>query len=223
MTTVLEHIEVATRRYRALPIFVAFAEDRIPLARFTDFFREQAMAARHFQDFIWASTAIDGDDELARFAKEHRRVDSGHYKWTAIDLARVGLSPMTVDDHFALEMLPTRIQLARILACFHDADREARIVILAALESAGAVTLGALHGYVVRHGLADRLLYLGDAHVRIEERQTHAITSVAADVFARDDARLHAIVDVVFDALERMFTDGGARIYGIGPEVRHVA
>jgi len=214
MTTILEHIDSATRRYQALPIFLAFANDRIPFARFTDFFREQAMAARHFQDFIWACTAIEGDDALARFAKEHRRVDSGHYKWTAADLARFGLPPMTLDDQFALDTLPTRIQLARILACFHDAEPEARLVLLASLEAAGAVTLGVLHGYAARNGLADQLLYLGNAHVRIEERQAEAVTSVAAHVFAGDSAHLHALVDVVFDALERMFGDGGQRIYG---------
>jgi hypothetical protein len=178
MTSILEHLESATRRYQELPIFVAFAEDRIPLPRFTAFFREQAMAARHFQDFIWASTAIDGDDELARFAREHRRVDSGP-----------------------------------------------RLVILAALEAAGTVTLGALHGYAVRHGLGKRLLYLGETHVRIEERQAEAVAQVAAAVFAKDDERLHELVRAVFDALTRMFSDGGDRIYGdvVAKEARRVA
>lgn len=214
MTSLQQHIDAATSRYRRLPIFVAFERDEIPLPRFTDFFREQAMAARHFQDFIWASTQIEGDDDLARFAREHRRVDSGHYKWTAIDLERVGLAPMTLDDHFALGTLTTRIQLARILACFHDADRHARLVILAALEAAGAVTLGALHGYVMRHGMGSALLYLGKAHVAIEERQSDAISRVAGALFERDDARLHGLIETVFDALTRMFGDGGQRLYG---------
>lgn len=214
MKNIAQYIESAAAGYAALPVFRAFAEDRIPPERFPAFFREQAMAARHFQDFIWASTDIAGGDELAAFAREHRRVDSGHYKWTEIDLARAGLSPMTLDAHFALEMLPTRIQLARILACFHDADRETRLVILASLEAAGTITLGTLHEYAVRHGFARDLVYLGDAHVKVEARQVAEITKVAAELFSREDARLERVVDTVFDALTRMFEDGGRRIYG---------
>jgi hypothetical protein len=213
MTTISDRIHAAVERYAALATFRAFAEDRIPLERFADFFGEQAMAARHFQDFIWAATEIDGDDAIATFAREHRRVDSGHYKWTALDLARTGLPPMTLDTHFALGALSTRIQLARILACFHGADRAARLVVLASLEAAGAVTLGVLHGYAARHGLAHKLLYLGEAHVRVEERQAAAVEDVAPELFASDEPRLLILVDTVFDALERMFDEGGRRLY----------
>jgi len=206
-----------TAAYAALPVFRAFAEDRIPLARFADFFEEQAMAARFFQDFIWAATAIepgDADDAVVAFAREHRRVDSGHHRWTARDLAAMGLPPLDLDRCFALDKLGTRVQLARILACFHDASPRARLAVLAALESAGEVTLGALHAYAARHGLGDTLLYLGRAHVRVEERQVAAIADVAADVFTGDDPALATLVDTVFDALTRMFEDGGRRIYG---------
>lgn len=210
----VDHIARCTETYANLPIFRAFAEDRIPLARFPAFFVEEAMVTRFFQDLIWASTDIEGDDALAKFARQHRRVDSGHYKWTARDLEMVGLPPLTLETCFALETLGTRIQLARILACFHDADRDTRLTLLAALESAGAVTLGTLFGYVARHGLVEKLTYLGRAHLRIEERQAASIIAVAADLFARDDERLHAVIDTVFDALGRMFVDGAQRHYG---------
>ena len=181
------------------------------------------MVTRFFQDFIWASTAIEGSDALADFARQHRRVDSGHYRWTARDLEVAGLPPLTLERCFALETLGTRIQLARILACFHDADRETRLTILAALESAGTVTLGTLYGYAERHGLGDRLFYLGRAHLRVEERQVTSITSVAAELFARDEAALHALVDTVFDALSRMFEEAGHRLYGDLVGARHAA
>ena len=58
------HIARRTAEYASLPVFRAFAEDRIPLERFRDFFEEQAMAARFFQDFIWAATAIDALAEV---------------------------------------------------------------------------------------------------------------------------------------------------------------
>ena len=209
-----ENIACSTARYARLAVFRAFAEDRIPLDLFPRFFLEEAMVTRFFQDFIWASTDIAGDDAIAAFARQHRRVDSGHYRWTARDLEVAGLPPLTLESCFALESLATRIQLARILACFHDADRTTRLTVLAALESAGTVTLGTLFGYAERHGLADRLLYLGRAHLRVEERQVASITSIAAELFARDDARLHAHVDTVFDALSRMFADAGQRLYG---------
>ena len=218
-----EHIAHRTETYANLPIFRAFAEDRIPLDLFPRFFVEEAMVTRFFQDFIWASTEIEGDDALARFARNHRRVDSGHYKWTARDLEVAGLPPLTLETCFALETLGTRIQLARILACFHDADRDMRLTILAALESAGTITLGTLFGYAERHGLAEKLLYLGRPHLRIEERQVASITNVAAELFAREDPRLIALVDTVFDALGRMFEDGGRRLYGDLLGGRHAA
>lgn len=231
------HIARRTAEYASLPVFRAFAEDRIPLERFRDFFEEQAMAARFFQDFIWAATAIDAPAEVdtpagrraaavAAFAREHRRVDSGHYRWTARDLATMGLPPLDLDRCFALGKLDTRIQLARILACFHDASAEARLTVLAALESAGAVTLGTLFAYAERHGLAGELLYLGRAHVHVEERQVGSILEVAAELFSREDPALGALVDTVFDALSRMFQDGGRRIYGDlagAPEASHAA
>lgn len=211
-----DRIALRTAAYAALPVFRAFAEDRIPEDRFRDFFEEQAMAARFFQDFIWAATETSDadDDALARFAREHRRVDSGHYKWTARDLAAVGLPALDLDRCFSLDKLGTRVELARVLACFHGAGPEERVVLLAALESAGAVTLGTLFAYAARHGLGDTLLYLGRAHVRVEERQVGSVLEVAADVFAREDERLASLVDTVFDALSRMFQDGGRRIYG---------
>ncbi len=211
-----DHIARHTAAYASLPVFRAFAEDRIPVDRFRDFFEEQAMAARFFQDFIWAATEVaEGDDgAFATLAREHRRVDSGHYKWTARDLAAMGLPPLDLDGCFALGKLGTRIQLARILACFHGASPAGRLALLAALESAGSVTLGTLFAYAERHGLGDTLLYLGRAHVRVEERQVGAIMDAVADVFAREDPALAALVDTVFDALARMFQDGGRRIYG---------
>jgi len=220
---VAENIARRTAAYAALPVFQAFAEDRIPLDLFPRFFAEEAMVTRFFQDFIWASTDIEGDDALAAFARQHRRVDSGHYRWTARDLEVAGLPPLTLETCFALETLETRIQLARILACFHDADRDTRLTILAALESAGTVTLDTLFGYASRHGLADRLLYLGRAHLRVEERQVASITSIAAELFARDDARLHALVETVYDALSTMFERAGHRLYGELVGVRRAA
>lgn len=210
--TVEAHITRRTAAYGALPLFRAFADDRIPVARFPAFFKEQYMAARWFQDLIWATTEIDGGP-YADFAREHRRKDSGHHKWMKHDLASFGLPPMTDDDFFALEFLPSRIQMARILARCHDATPEERMVILASLESAGEVTLGTLFAYVVRNGLADKTKYLGAPHVAIEEQQTATIREVAAPVMRSTDARLLAIVDLVFDALSTMFSRGGDRYY----------
>lgn len=222
MSNVHEHIANATDRYARLPLFEAFRADRIPVERFPAFFCEQAMAARWFQDFIWATTEIH-EGPLAAFAARHRRRDSGHYRWTEQDLARSGLPPMTVDDHFALEMLPTRVQLARILATLHDADDAARVVVLACLEAAGTVTLGTLHGYAARHGLGKALRYLGEGHVRVEETQVDEIARHCAPVLAFGEPRLLSLVDTVFDALTRMFDDGGRRYYGDLLEVRHEA
>jgi hypothetical protein len=50
--------------------------------------------------------------------------------------------------------------------------------------------------------------------VAIEERQSDAINHVASALFERDDAQLHRLIETVFDALTRMFSDGGQRIYG---------
>ena len=57
-TTVIDQIEERTREYATLPLFRAIAEDKIPTHRFSDFFREQYMTARWFQDLIWATTEI---------------------------------------------------------------------------------------------------------------------------------------------------------------------
>ena len=212
MSTLSEHIHVRTADYAALPLFRAFAEDRVPLERFADFFREQYMTARLFQDLIWATTEIH-DGPYAAFARSHRARDSGHHKWMKQDLAAFGLE-MTADDFFRLEWLGTRTQMARILAHLSDATPERRMVVLAALESAGAVTLGTLFDYVARHGLTQRLHYLGSAHVDIERGQVDALAAVAKELFASDDAEHKATVDLVFHALGTMFGEGGERYYG---------
>ncbi|MCA9619393.1 MAG: hypothetical protein KC731_10225 [Myxococcales bacterium] len=210
--TIADRIADRTTRYAALPVFRAFADDRIPPARFSEFLREQAMAARWFQDLIWATTDVS-EGPFAPFLARHRRVDSGHYKWANQDVAANGLPAMSVDDLFALERLSTRVQMARILAACHEASPEKRVVILAALESAGEVTLGGLNKYVKRHGLEKKNLYLGDHHLRLERGQHDAVADVAAAVMASTDDELLATVDLVFDALTTMFESGGRRIY----------
>jgi hypothetical protein len=207
-----ERIQERTNAYTNLPLFRAFAEDRIPLERFPEFFKEQAMAARWFQDLIWATTEIH-DGPYAPFAREHRKKDSGHYKWMKHDLESFGLPPMTDDDYFRLEHLPSRVQLARILGLCHEASPETRMIILASLESAGEVTLGTLFGYVARNGLASKTKYLGEVHVNVEHQQSQRIEEVCADLMRSTDARHLAIVDTVFDALTTMFTRGGDRYY----------
>lgn len=206
-------IQARTAAYAALPLFRAFAEDRIPVERFPDFFREQYVVARWFQDLIWATTEIQ-DGPYAAFAREHRRVDSGHHRWMKHDLTAFGLRAMTDDDFFALEYLPSRLQMARLLARCHEASPEERMVLLAALESAGEVTLGTLFGYVIRHGLSDKTKYLGAPHLGIEERQMQGIAEVAAPVMDSEAPRLLALVDLAFDALTLMFSRGGERYYG---------
>lgn len=205
-------IEARTQAYAGLPLFRAFAEDAIPVADFPAFFREQAMAARWFQDLIWATTDIESG-AYAEFAREHRRVDSGHYRWLKHDLASFGLPPMSDDDFFKLEFLPSRIQMARILGRCHEASADERIVMLACLESAGEVTLGTLFAYVARNGLSARTKYLGAPHVAIEARQTEAIREIAAPLMQSERAELAAIVELVFDALTTMFARGGERYY----------
>ncbi len=219
--TIGELINQEVAQYAALAVFRALDSDQIPIDRFPVFFREQAMATRTFQDFIWASTDMPHDHPLASFAKSHRRVDSGHYKWAEHDLKAMGMPAMTIDDFFSLEALPTRIQLARILAIFYDATPEVRMVVLACLEAAGGVTLGALHGYAERHGLVKSLHYLGDAHMRVEARQLIAIENVIEEVLASKDEGLARIVRTTFDALTRMFEEGSARLWQLQPgEVR---
>jgi len=214
MTTTIAHrIAERTAQYAALPVFRAFAEDRIPLSRFPEFLREQAMAARWFQDLIWATTDVS-EGPFAPFLAHHRSVDSGHYKWANRDVAAHGLSPMSTDDLFAFERLSTRVQMARILAACHLASPERRVVILAALESAGEVTLGELNRFVKRHGLEEDNLYLGDHHLRVERGQHEAVAAVAIAVMESADAELLETVDLVFSALTTMFESGGRRIYG---------
>lgn len=206
-------IQARTAAYAALPLFRAFAEDRIPVARFPDFFREQYVAARWFQDLIWATTEIH-DGPYAAFAREHRRVDSGHHRWMKHDLAAFGLPAMTDNDFFALEYLPSRMQMARLLARCHEASPDERMVLLASLEAAGEVTLGTLFGYVMRHGLGSKTKYLGAPHLAIEARQMQNIAEVAAPIMASADPGLLAVVDLAFDALTLMFSQGGDRYYG---------
>jgi hypothetical protein len=211
--TVGARIEERTAAYAALPLFQAFREDRIPVERFRDFFKEQYMTARWFQDVIWAATEM-ADGPYVSFAQDHRRRDSGHHQWMKHDLQSFGLEAMTDEDWFRFEWLPTRIQMARILARCHAAGPEDRMVILACMESAGSVTLGTLNDYVVRHGLANRTLYLGRAHVEVEERQSDQIMEIARAVMLSCEARHLETVELVFGALETMFSDGGERYYG---------
>lgn len=212
MVTVAEHIDYQAANYGRLPLFEAFREDRIPVERFAAFFKEQYLAARLFQDLIWATTEIH-DGPYAAFAARHRLMDSGHHMWMKQDLAKFGLPPMTTDDFFRLEFLPTRIQMARILALCHAATPEKRMVILAALESAGAVTLGTLFGYVGRHGLLDQTAYLGKKHIDVENRQVEQIHEVAREILDSESIEYKQVVDEVFDALTTMFGQGGDRYY----------
>ena len=154
MMTTKDYIAQKACEYGQLDLFQAFASDRIPIERFPDFFKEQYMTARWFQDLIWATTEIF-EGPYAEFARKHRKIDSGHHRMLKYDLKAFGLEPMTDDDWFRLEWLPTRIQMARILALCHKAAPETLLVILASLESAGDATLGTLFSYVERHGLLE--------------------------------------------------------------------
>jgi len=208
-------ISLATRlaqraaTYADLPVFRAVRADRVPVARFPAFFREQAVAARFFQDLIWAATEIH-TPELAGFAAAHRKVDSGHWKWSEHDLAATGQAALTVDDCFALDFLETRIQMARMLAVFHDASPTERLVALCALETAGTITLGTLFAYVRRHGL-DQVLYLGAPHVQIEDNQVEGLRAQLGATLDGSEPGLLAIVDTMFDALGCMFARGALR------------
>ena len=195
--------------YADLPVFRAVRADRVPTERFPAFFREQAVAARFFQDLIWAATEIHAPD-LAAFAAAHRRVDSGHYRWSEHDLAATGQAPLTINDCFALDFLETRIQMARMLALFHDASPTERLVALCALETAGTITLGTLFDYVTRHRLDD-VLYLGAPHVNIEANQVEGLRDRLGETLASRTPALLAIVDTIFDALTCMFDRGAAR------------
>lgn len=207
--TVGARIDRRAADYAELPVFRAVRTDRVPTARFPAFFREQAVAARFFQDLIWAATEIHTLD-VAAFAAAHRRVDSGHWRWSEHDLASTGQRSLTVGDCFALEFLETRIQMARMLAVFHDASPTARLVALCALETAGTITLGTLYAYVTRHQL-DHVLYLGEPHVNIEANQVEGLRERLGDTLASCAPALLAIVDTIFDALGCMFDRGAAR------------
>lgn len=207
--TVRTRIARHAAAYGDLPVFRAVRTDAVPTERFPAFFREQAVAARFFQDLIWAATDIH-TPELAAFAAAHRKVDSGHYKWSEHDLASTGQRALTIDDCFGLDFLETRIQMARMLAVFHDATPAQRLVALCALETAGTITLGTLFDYVQRHGLS-QVLYLGEPHVNIEKNQVEGIHDRLGDVLAGQSADLLAIVDVIFDALTCMFARGAQR------------
>ena len=208
--TLGERIERLAAAYADLPVFRAVREDRVPPERFPQFFREQAMAARYFQDLIWAATEIHSP-ELAEFAAAHRHVDSGHWRWSEHDLAATGQAPLTLDDCFSLDLLETRIQMSRMLALFHDAPPIKRLALLAALETAGTVTLGTLYAYVRRQGLGDHIYYLGEPHVRIEENQVEGLRQRLGATLHGADPELIEAVDTVFDALTCMFTRGGDR------------
>jgi len=207
-----QHIARCTADYAALPVFQLFARDVVSWQRFPAFFREQYLASRLFQDLIWACTAID-DGPWAAFASEHRRRDSGHFHWMEKDLEEFGLA-VSVDDVFDFGWLETRQQMARILGHLHGASPERRMVALAALESAGAVTLGTLFAYVERRGQVSRLRYLGAAHIAVERGQVDALDVVASALLSSDEPALHETVALVFDALTTMFSAGAARIYG---------
>jgi hypothetical protein len=207
--TISQSIARHAAAYAELPVFCAVRTDAVPPERFPAFFREQAMAARYFQDLIWAATDITRPD-LAAFAAAHRKVDSGHYKWSEHDLTATGQRPLTLDDCFSLELLETRIQMARMLAVFHDATPEERLVALCALETAGTITLGTLYAYVQRHELHD-VLYLGAPHVNIEKNQVEGIHERMGDTLASTDPSLLRLVDTIFDALGCMFERGAAR------------
>ena len=204
--TLGDRIDRCATIYADLPVFRAVRADRVPVERFPAFFREQAVAARFFQDLIWAATEIH-TPELGAFATAHRKVDSGHWKWSEHDLAATDQAALTIDDCFALEFLETRIQMARMLAVFHDATPTERLVALCALETAGTITLGTLFAYVRRHQL-DHVLYLGAPHVHIEENQVEGLRDRLGATLQGNDPKLLAIVDTIFDALGCMFARG---------------
>lgn len=206
MTTLWRHIEDRTARYAALPLFVAFRQDRIPPDRFADFLREQAMTARWFQDVVRAATEIPAGP-YAAFAARHRATDSGLDRWLPGDLARFGLPPMAEDDWFRAEWLPARIQMARILGRCHGALPEERLVILACMEAAGAVALGTLRDYVARHGFGGPTSDPGSTHLGIEARQTERIRAAMGALSYSGLTALHDVVDLVFDALSTMLSD----------------
>ena len=207
-----DYIAIKSQEYGQLPLFLAFAEDRVPVERFSDFFKEQYMTARWFQDLIWATTEIH-EGPYADFAKKHRKIDSGHHRMMKFDLKNFGLEPMTDEDWFRLEWLPTRMHMARILSLCYNTSPETLLVILASLESAGDVTLGTLFGYVERHGLIEKTHYLGKTHIEIEKRQVTDIFEVAPELMSSSDSRYIPIIDTVFDALTVMFSEGGERYY----------
>lgn len=210
--SVAARLERRATAYAELPVFRALNADRVPVERFPEFFREQAVAARFFQDLIWAATETDANSPPAfrEFATHHRKVDSGHWRWSEHDLVESGQRPLGIDDCFSLQFLETRIQMARMLALFHDAPAPERLVALAALETAGTITLGTLFAYAQRHGL-DRLLYIGPPHVNIEERQVDQLKELLGPTLEGHDPRLLAVVDTMFDALGCMFVRGATR------------
>lgn len=211
--TVLERVERRNAEYAALPIFEAFRRDVIPKERFRDFFPEQCLTARMFQDLIWAATEITSGP-FATFAKEHRRRDSSHFRWAEKDVVAMGFPAIDVDTIFAQERLGTRLQFARMLARAEEASDLEKIVILICMEATGNVTLPILHDYAVRHGFEKMTIYLGQHHVNIEAGQQEALQAQAAELTSSRDPRLLETVDIVFDAFIKMVGRGGQRIYG---------
>jgi hypothetical protein len=207
-----DYISQKAEEYGNLDLFQAFANDRIPLEQFPAFFKEQYMTARWFQDLIWATTEIH-DGPYTAFAQKHRKVDSGHHRMMKYDLKSFGLEPMTDEDWFRLEWLPTRMQMARILAMCYKASPEKLLIILSCMESAGDVTLGTLFGYVERHGLIDKTQYLGKTHIEIEQKQVADIYHAAPELMDSTGEEYIPVIDTVFDALTTMFSEGGKRYY----------
>ena len=64
-----------------------------------------------------------------------------------------------------------------------------------------------------RHELGGKTHYLGAPHLAVEQRQSERIAEVAASLMASNDETLLDIVDLVFDALTIMFSNGGQRYY----------
>jgi len=211
--TVLERVERRNVEYSSLPIFEAFRRDVIPKERFRDFFPEQCLTARMFQDLIWAATDI-ADGPFAAFAKEHRRRDSSHFRWAERDVVEMGFPAVDVETMFAYERLGTRLQFARMLARAEEASDLEKIVILICMEATGNVTLPVLHAYAVRHGFEKKTVYLGQHHLDIEAGQERQLRAQAEQLASSHDPRLLETVDLVFDAFIKMVGRGGQRIYG---------
>lgn len=186
MTTLWRHIEERAARHAALPHVAALQQERSPAARSAGVLRERAMVARWLEDVVRAATEIPSGP-FARFAREHRAREAARRGRHEEELRRSGLPSMSADDWFCPELLPARIQVARILARCHDALPEERMTILACLEAASVVTFG---------------LRAGDA---AGERMRAALGVLGYSGLPQ----LHDVVDLVFDALTTMLGERG--------------